>query len=90
MPKNINLDNAPEPLDSRVQLREVPATRLAVIRYSGFWSDNNYNKHLKLLQSALRSSNIVWEGEAIYARYNPPMTPWFLRRNEIWLHLAKP
>jgi len=23
----------------------------------------------------------------VYSRYNPPFTPWFLRRNEIWLQL---
>lgn len=27
-------------------------------------------------------------GEAVYSRYNAPFTPWFLRRNKIWLHLG--
>jgi len=22
-------------------------------------------------------------GDAVWARYNPPFTPWFLRRNEV-------
>jgi hypothetical protein len=28
---------------------------------------------------------VATEGEPVWARYNGPMTPWFLRRNEIWL-----
>jgi hypothetical protein len=89
LPKDVTLANAPEPLDQRVTLREVPPARLAVIRYSGFWSDSNYNKHLALLKAALESANIKWEGEAVYSRYDPPFMPWFLRRNEIWLHVVK-
>ena len=65
----------------------MPARRLAVIRYSGFWSDANYNEHLLKLQQALKAADLRWAGEPVYARYNPPYTPWFLRRNEIWLHL---
>jgi hypothetical protein len=61
---------------------------VAVIRYSGFWSDANNDRHLAKLQDALRAADLVWFGEAVYSRYNAPFTLWFLRRNEIWLHLA--
>lgn len=87
LPRNINMENAPEPLDSRVMLRELPPKRIAVIRYSGFWSESNYEKHLSKLQEALRAANIAWKGEPVLSRYNGPMTPWFMRRNEIWLNL---
>lgn len=87
LPRGTTLATAPVPLDERVQLREMPARRLAVIRYSGFWSDANYNEHLLKLQQALKAADLRWAGEPVYARYNPPYTPWFLRRNEIWLHL---
>ena len=87
LPKNINKENAPEPLDSRVMLREVPPKRVAVIRYSGFWSESNYNHHLNKLQDGLRAANIAWRGKPVLSRYNGPMTPWFVRRNEIWLNL---
>jgi hypothetical protein len=88
LPKGVTLTSAPEPLDTRVTLRDIAPSRVAVIRYSGFWSDANYNQHLAKLQAALRAADLVWVGEAVYSRYNPPFTPWFLRRNEIWLHLA--
>ena len=90
LPKDVTLATAPEPLDERVKLREVPVQRVAVIQYSGFWSDANYEKHLLVLQAALKKANLTSQGEPIYARYNAPFVPWFMRRNEIWLHIAKP
>lgn len=87
LPKGITTENAPEPLDPRVMLREVPRKQVAVIRYSGFWSESNYGKHLARLQEGLRAANIAWKGEPVLSRYDSPMTPWFMRRNEIWLHL---
>lgn len=87
LPKGVTLANAPEPLDARVQLRDIPPNQIAVIRYSGFWSESNYNEHLAKLQEALRVANLTWKGEAVYSRYNAPMTPRFMRRNEIWLEL---
>ncbi|MBC7598053.1 MAG: heme-binding protein [Polaromonas sp.] len=90
LPKGVTAANAPEPLNARVQLREVLLSQVAVIRYSGFWSDSNYGEHLAKLEAALRAANLVWEGQAMYSRYNAPFTPWFMRRNEIWLRLAVP
>ena len=90
LPKGITLDSAPEPEDPRVQLREVPGSRVAVIRYSGFWSQSNYDEHLGKLQAALQAAQIPWTGEPMFSRYDPPFMPWFMRRNEIWLTVQAP
>jgi SOUL heme-binding protein len=87
LPKGVTLATAPEPIDPRVQLREVPAGRWAVIRYSGTWSKSNYLEHLDELQKALQAAGVLTHGEPVLARYNGPLTPWFMRRNEIWLAL---
>jgi len=87
LPRGVTLGAAPEPLDPRVQLRLVPASQWAVIRYSGTWSQANYDEHLALLQAALEQAGVATQGEPVLARYNAPFTPWFLRRNEIWLAL---
>ncbi len=87
LPKSVTLATAPEPLDARVRLREEPAVSRAVIRYSGTWSQANFDEHLAQLQSALAAAGIATQGQPVLARYNGPMTPWFLRRNEIWLTL---
>ena len=62
LPKGVTLANAPEPLDARVVLREVAPQRVAVSRYSGFWSKSHYSEHLAKLQSCLLSAYIAWTG----------------------------
>ena len=87
LPKGVTAASAPEPLDARVKLLDVVPEQVAVIRYSGFWTDSNDAEHLAKLQAALRSADVKWTGEPVLARYNAPFTPWFMRRNEIWLTL---
>ena len=87
LPKEVTLATAPEPIDSRVQLRVIPTGTWAVIRYSGTWSQSNYSEHLRKLKAVLEAAGVLTQGEPILARYNAPFTPWFMRRNEIWLSL---
>jgi hypothetical protein len=87
LPKGVTLESAPEPLDNRVKIREVPAAKVAAIRFSGFWSEDNNQRHLTQLTDGLQAAGMRWKGEPVYSRYNAPMTPWFMRRNEIWLAL---
>lgn len=88
LPKGVTVANAPEPLDARVQLREVSPHQVAVVRYSGFWSASNDNEHLQKLQTALKAANLDWTGDPVFSRYDAPFKPWFLRRNEVWLRLS--
>lgn len=85
LPKGVTLATAPEPIDPRVHLREMPEATWAVIRYSGTWSQSNYAEHLGELRASLAAQGIATEGEPVLARYDAPFTPWFMRRNEIWL-----
>jgi len=87
LPASVSLEFAPEPLDSRVNLRLVPASQWAAIRYSGTWSKANYDENLLRLQTALAEAGVATQGLPVFARYNGPMTPFFMRRNEIWLEI---
>ncbi len=88
MPKGYTLATLPEPLDARVKLREVPGSRVAVIRFSGSWSQSTYEEQLQKLRSALAAAGIGTQGEPVSSRYNSPFSLPFLRRNEIWLNLV--
>jgi hypothetical protein len=87
LPLDLTLATAPEPLDPQVTVRQVLPMRVAVIRFTGFWSDANYQTHLARMKEIMQKAGEQWSGEPMYSRYNAPFTPWFLRRNEIWLQL---
>jgi hypothetical protein len=60
---------------------------MAVHRYSGTWSEERYSEHENMLLDALAVDRIETVGEPVFARYNAPFTPWFLRRNEIMIEV---
>lgn len=88
MPASYTLETLPEPVDRRINLRQVPARRMAAVRYSGFWSEKNYLRYKMELESWIRDRGITIVGAPVWARYNPPFTPWFLRRNEILIPIG--
>jgi len=90
MPASFTLETTPEPKDPNVSIREVPARLIAAVRYSGFWSEKSYRHNLAKLQDWIVNNRLTPLGEPIWARYNPPFMPWFLRRNEILVPVASP
>ena len=83
MPNTYTIETLPVPEDDRVVLRQVPSQTIAAIRYSGFWSESNYLEHKAELENWIEQSGYKINDQAIWARYNAPFTPWFLRRNEV-------
>ena len=83
MPSKYTLSTLPKPNNKLVKIHEVPSSTLAVIRFSGFMSDYNYNKNANILKGWLTDKNILFAPNYIRAGYNPPWTPPFLRRNEV-------
>jgi hypothetical protein len=87
MPARFTLQNLPEPTDPRVHFREEPARLMAVRRYAGRWTEENYRRNESALLAAVRDAGLKAIGEPIYARYNSPFSLWFLRRNEVMLEV---
>ncbi|MEZ4602880.1 MAG: heme-binding protein [Desulfobacterales bacterium] len=83
MPASYTLDSLPIPDDPDIKLRKISARRVAAVQYSGFWSEKSYLQHKSELEGWIDKSGFIVTGEAIWARYNSPFTPWFLRRNEV-------
>lgn len=83
MPSGYDLNHLPKPSGADVQLRELPPARRAVIRFSGWWSDDLFKTKDAALLDWLDKKGHEPIGTATFAYYNDPFTPGFLRRNEI-------
>ena len=87
VPSEFTADNAPKPTNPAVYLREVPAERVAVVRYSGRWTDANIAQHRQALLKGLSSAGIRPAGEVVTAYYNAPFSLPPLRRNEVMVRI---
>jgi len=90
MPAGMMLDALPIPSSSKVSLREVPEQLVAVSRFSGRWTMPIYLKHVAELESRIAEFGFKSNGSPRFARFDPPWTPWFMRRNEIQIPIAIP
>ena len=83
MPAEYALETLPEPIDERVKLAEEPGRLMAAVAYSGTWSREGYEENKALLEEFIRRRGLTKAGATVWARYDPPFMPWFLRRNEV-------
>jgi len=88
MPSSYTMEALPEPLDPRIKLTEVPGRLMAVHRYSGTWDKERYEAKERELREFIKEKGLKAMGEPVWARYNPPFMPWFLRRNEVMIPVA--
>ncbi len=89
MPKNFSIDNIPKPNNPKVIIEELPAAKLAVLRFKGYARQKDVNKNKNELLTVLAQNNIKTEGEPILMRYNSPFAPGFMRRNEIGIRVIE-
>jgi len=90
MPASYTMETLPQPKDPKIILRQVLAQRMAVVRYSGTWSEKGYRNNRDKLDAWAKENDFRVIGEPAWARYNPPFMPWFLRRNEVLMPIAMP
>lgn len=87
MPSGYTLETLPKPAGSTVSLREIPAQRIAAIRFKGVADDDLLAANESTLRAWLDKRGIEG-GPATYAYYNDPMTPGFMRRNEVLIEVS--
>jgi len=83
MPGSFTMQTTPKPRDERIIIRQVPERTMAAIEYSGFWSKSGYQKNKSRLEDWIDKKGFIIQGKPVWARYNAPFMPWFLRRNEV-------
>ncbi len=87
MPSKYTIETLPKPVNPQVALIEVPATRFAVIRFSGFAGQVSLDKQEALLRAFMAERSLVAASLPQYAYYNAPWTLPFMRRNEIMIEI---
>ncbi len=89
MPSTYSLETLPKPNDPRVKLRAVAPARFAVIRFSGLATEPNVKARSAELEAYVAARHLKPVGPISLAQYNPPWTPWFMRRNEVMIPIQK-
>ena len=89
MPTRYTMETLPEPQDPLIQLKEESGHLMAAIRYSGTWSQKRYEQNLSRLIEAIAERALKAVGQPVWARYDPPFMPWFLRRNEVLIRVQR-
>lgn len=87
MPPDYTMQMLPKPINETISIKEMPARRFAVIRFSGLNTDKNLAKHEEKLQAYILENNLQPISAPIFAFYNPPWTLPFLRRNEVMIQI---
>ena len=89
MPAEYTMETLPKPLNSKVQLRQIPAIKRAVISFTGFYNENKVADRTLELEEWMKTKNLQAAGTPKFARYNPPWTLPFMRRNEIMIDVRE-
>ncbi len=87
MPSAYTHETLPIPNDSSVIIEEVVGKKMAVLKYSGTWSQQRMDDKISELISWIDQKKYSPVGQPIFARYDPPFMPWFLRRNEVQIEI---
>lgn len=90
VPGRYTLESAPPPADSTVQLRKEPGGLVAALSYGGRSNRERYLEQQARLEGWLAERGLEAAGEPMFAGYDAPYVPWFLRHNEVLIPLAEP
>lgn len=88
MPASYRLEALPAANDPRIHFAEAPASRMAVVTFSGFWSEANLRSHQAQLERFIADHHLRPIAGPVYAFYDPPWVPWFMRTNEVQYQVA--
>ena len=85
MPNEFTLETLPKPNNKSIKILSLPKEKYAVIVFSGLVRESSYLEKEKLLNQFIKEKKLKTSGEIKIARYNPPWTLPFFRRNELML-----
>jgi hypothetical protein len=85
LPAKLPAGEVPKPTDGAVTVREWPAGRFALLRFRGGRNPKNEAAALQQLKDWMTAAGLRVLSPPVFAYFDPPWTPRFLRRNEVML-----
>ena len=85
LPRDMAEENIPLPSEKGVTVSRLNAQRFASVSFRGSQSDKKILENTAKLKAFISQNGYEVSGRPIYAFYDPPFIPWFLRDNEILL-----
>lgn len=89
LPATFTLEDAPVPTNPQITLHARPEQLAAARRYRGRWTQASFEQHRAALAEAVRQAGLTPVGPPRWARFDPPIVPAPLRRNEVVLDVAE-
>ena len=87
VPSEFDETSVPRPTNPAVRIRKVPEQLVAVVRFSGRWTDANVERHQAQLAAGLAAASVTPIGDMVTAFYNSPFSLPFMRRNEVMVRV---
>lgn len=86
MPSDSNISSLPIDNNAEVEIKQLPQSFYACLRFTGNYAQEKLEKNIKLLKNALLRESIPeigFDNNWRSARFDPPFKPSFLKRNEV-------
>ncbi len=87
VPQNVVDGGIPASTGEKVDIVNISGGRFAAYRFSGAWDEERFDaaKHQLLAWTATQGLQVL--GSPMLANYDPPITPSFLKRNEVLVRI---
>lgn len=89
MPNEMSVNEVPTPKDERITIKHIPEKAMAAIQFSGRPSHDELEEYADKLRQYLEANAINYNNDPLFAFYNSPQTPDFMRRNEVLFEIDK-
>ncbi len=85
LPRSLSEENIPKPSETGVAVVKLKAQKYGSVSFKGTQNDKKVSENLAKLEAFIAENDYEVSGPPVYAFYDPPFIPWFLRDNEILL-----
>ena len=83
LPRSLSEENIPKPSETGVAVVKLKAQKYGSVSFKGTQNDKKVSENLAKLEAFITENDYEVSGPPVYAFYDPPFIPWFLRDNEI-------